>query len=414
MRLFQLEIKRVLKTRMTLGLLLAALALSFLMAYIPTTFPGCVYQDENGQEVELNGLEAVRYIKEKRKEIEGEVTPQNIRKAVETYQFYLNKYEVETVYELPKEVYYSEIMIYEPFFSRIREAFSNPDNGMGADLLTLDPKDVEAFYERCPQRLKELMNMEQKNHPSAQKKGIEMYEKVDFPFEYYYGLGNGDIDYQTLLIFLIAIFCAMIAAPVFSTEYQTGADDILRCTKYGRVHLGMTKVFSALTICGTSFLLCGIIWILTINTLFGWESTKSSMQIIFSVSSLLNLNIGQLEWGVLAASFLCMLAAVSFTLFLSSRLKSTVSSMGLALLFCVLPLIVYMSVPGMLGEYLRCILPGGGIGMQNSFLYALIDLDFLHLGSFSIWNAYVILIASVVEIPVFAGLAVHSYCHRSV
>lgn len=412
MRLLQLEIKRVLKTRMTWILLLIALILSFVMAYIPTTFPECVSIDENGRKVELKGLEAVRYIGAQRSEIQGEVTPQKIRKAVEVYQYYLNKYEVSTIYELPEEVYFGEIMIYAPFFRGIREVFSNPENGMAAEILELDPEEVEAFYEKCPERMEALMDMEQNGHPSAQKKGIEMYHKVSVPFYYYYGVGDESMDYQTLLTFLITIFCAMIAAPVFSSEYQTGADDILRCTKYGRGHLGIIKVFSSLLICGISFLVCGTVWILTTNSLFGWESTKSSMQMIFSVSSLLNLNMGQLEWGILLASFLCLLSTVSFTLFLSSKMKGTVSSMGVALLFCVLPLIVYIGVPGRLGEWLRCLLPSGGIGMQNSVLYAVIDLEFLHLGSLSVWNTYVILAAAVIEIPLFVGLAVYCYCRR--
>lgn len=412
MRLFQLEIKRVLKTRMTWILLLAAFVLSFVMAYVPTTFSACIYQDENGQRVELKGLEAIHYIQEQRSEAEGEVTPQKIRKAVEVYQYYLNKYEVSTIYELPEEVYYGEIMVYAPFFSRIREAFSDSDNGMAAEILELDPERVEDFYKKCPERMKALMDMEQNGHPSAQKMGVEMYSEVNFPFYYYSGIGMDTMDYQTILIFLTAIFCAMIAAPVFSTDYQTGADDILRCTKHGKGRLGVVKVVSALLICGTSFLLCGTIWILTTNSLYGWESTKSSIQMIFSVSSLLNLTIGQLEWRIMFASLLCVLSTVSFTLFLSSRMKNTVSSLGLALLFCMMPLLVYIGVPGMIGEWIRCILPSGGIGLQNSLLYAAVDLEFLHLGSFSMWNFYVILAAAAIEIPVFMGLSVYSYCRR--
>lgn len=413
MRLFRLEIKRVLKTRMTWILLVCAFVFSFLMAYIPATFPRYTYQDENGQSVHLKGLEAFRAVKEQRAAIEGEVTPQKIRKAVEVYQRDLGRYGAESMYELPEEVFYGEIMIYEPFFSRIREAFANPENGFAADLMELDPKEAEAFYEKCPERMAALMDMEQKGHPSAQEKGMEMYGRVGFPFYYYEGVGSTSMDYQALLMFLLTIFCAMIAAHVFSTEYQTGADDILRCTKYGRVHLGVVKVLSAVTVCGSSFLACGVIWILVTNSLFGWESTKSSIQMIFSVSSLLEMNVGQLEWRLLRAGFLCLLASVSFTLFLSSRMKSTVSSMGFALFFCILPVLIYFAVPGTAGEWMRCLLPGGGLGVQNCLLYTVVDLVFLHVGGFSIWNTYVILIAAAAEIPVFTGLAVYGYCRRS-
>lgn len=401
---------------MTWILLGIAFMLSFMMAYIPTTFPHYTYQDENGQSIDLKGLEAFHRIKEQRSGIYGEVTPQKIRKAVEVWQYYTSQYEIESTYsaylELPAEIYYSELITYEPFFERAEVAFSDPDTGQGAELSALDPVEVEAFYEKCTDYVKSLMDREQGSHSLAYEKGVEMYEKVSFPFYYYDGAGGESMDYQTLLMFLITIFCVMIAAPVFSSEYQTGADDILRCTKYGRIHLGMTKVFSALAICGGSFLLCGTIWILTTNGLFGWEGTKSSMQMIFSVSNLLNLNIGQLEWGMMFGGFLCLLSILSFTLFLSSRMKSTVSSVGTALLFCVLPLLVYFAVPGMPGKWIRCILPGSGIGLQNSLLYALTGREFLRLGSLSFWSPYVILAAAAVEIPVFIGLTIYCYCHK--
>lgn len=48
-----------------------------------------------------------------------------------------------------------------------------------------------------------------------------------------------------MYIFLLAILCAVIVAPVFSTEYQTGADDIIRCTKNGRMRLATVKIASA-------------------------------------------------------------------------------------------------------------------------------------------------------------------------
>lgn len=86
--------------------------------------------------------------------------------------------------------------------------------------------------------------------------------------------------------------------------------------------------------------------------------------------------------------------------------------MGTALLFCVLPLFVYFAVPGMLGKWVRCILPGSGIGLQNSLLYAVTGREFLRLGSLSFWNPYVILAAAAVEIPVFIGLAIYCYCHQ--
>ncbi len=40
-------------------------------------------------------------------------------------------------------------------------------------------------------------------------------------------------------ILLALLFCVVIAVLVFSADYQSGADDILRCTRHGRSRLGV-------------------------------------------------------------------------------------------------------------------------------------------------------------------------------
>jgi hypothetical protein len=397
---------------MTGILLCAALLLSIVMAYIPTTFRYVMATDEQGNQVEWKGLDAICYTKKLRAELEGEVTTQKILEAVEMCQKALKEYDAETVYQLPEDVYFEQYYPYAPFLHGVTEAFADPDTGIGADIREIDLEEVEEYYEKCPERLETLLKMEQRNYPDAQMQAENMYQKVNFPFVYYSGMNGESMDYQTLLIFMITIFCAMIAAPVFSADYQTGADDILRCTRHGKLRLAVTKIVSALLICSVSFLICVTVWILTTNALFGWESTKTSLQMMYSISSLPAMTMGQLEWFQMFASLLCLLSIVSFTLFLSARMRNAVPSLALAILACLFPVIAYVAISGTVGDWLCCLLPGGGIGIQNSLLYALTDLNFLHIGSHSIWNVYVILLAAVVEIPLFIGLAVVSYCRR--
>ena len=68
---------------------------------------------------------------------------------------------------------------------------------------------------------------------------------MEKPFQYYSGIGSNAMDYQVLLIYLITILCVVIASPIFSSDYQTGADDILRCTKHGRGKMAGRKIGSA-------------------------------------------------------------------------------------------------------------------------------------------------------------------------
>ena len=412
MRLFYLEIRRVLTTRLTWGLLAVSLLLSVGMGYLPVTFESYSYQAEDGSWTELKGLRAVRHMQSLPQASPGEVTPQLLREVLENCQDVLRTYGKENIWALPREAFCGkDIILYSSLLSRVNEAAMRPD-GTAPGLLHVTGEQAEQFYDLCRTRLEKLIELEQAAHPAAGEAAQRMYEKVGFPFFYEYGLGSDSMDYQTLLIFMIAFFCVSIAAPVFSADYQTGADDIQRCAKYGRIRLGIYKILSALLICGTAFLLCMAVFLLVTDSLFGWKGLKNSMQVVYSVSSLLPVNLGGLQLAVAAGSLLFLLSLLSFTLFLSSKLKNTVSSLAISLVFCMLPVILSVALPERAADLAGCILPGGGIGIQNSLLCELTDFHFLHFGDVSFWKPWVMLAASAAEAPVFLGLALHGYCRR--
>ena len=412
MRLMKLELKRVLKTRSTLILLTLSLVLSLVMAYIPTTFSYVTYRDANGDTVKLLGLDAVQYLKTLQSDTAGTVTPQKVRQAVEAYQSCLTKYGVENTYDLPDGVYEADILPYAPLLHGVREAFADPNTGIAPSLMDIDPEKVDDFYGACEDRLASLMKLEQKDHPVAQEAAKRLYSRVETPYQLYPGYTTDAMDYQLLLSFLIVLFCAVIAAPIFTSDYQTGADDIYRCTKYGRMKFAVTKIVSALLICGTAFSLCAAVFLLVSNSLYGWECTKTSIQMLYSIVNLPNLNLGQLQWVCAGVYCLCLLATVSFTLFLSSRLRNVVTSLSVALVCCILPVILYVGLPSEIGQWIYTILPAGGVALQTSFLYSLVDFAFWNIGNIAIWTPYVMLGAYCVEIPLFLCLAVYSYCTR--
>ena len=150
------------------------------------------------------------------------------------------------------------------------------------------------------------------------------------------------------------------------------------------------------------------------NSLFGWEGTKTSMQVIFSATSLLPYNIGQLQWANMLGGCLLFLSTICFTLFLSACAKNNVSALAMALIFVLLPLIAYMAIPGQTGEWIQALLPGAGIGLSNSFLYGMLNFDFLHLGSASFWNTDAMLVLALVKIPLFIVFAILIYDKKKI
>lgn len=413
MRLLLLEIKRILKTRTTVILLFSSLFLAFLMAYIPTTFSFHEYTDAEGNKVKLTGLASIEYEKRMQADLAGTVTPDKVRQAVERYQACLTKYGVTNSYDLPEGVYEEEIMPYAPLLHGVREIFADPATGIAPSIMEIDPERIDDFYGQCERRNTSLLEQEQREHPAAQALAREMYREVEKPFWFFPGYGSNPMDYQVIIAFLVLLFCTVITAPVFTSDYQTGADDILRCTKHGRTKLAGIKILSALLICTVTFSLCTLIYITVSDSLFGWECTKTSMQMIYSVVNLPDMNIGQLQCFLAVSGLLCTAAAVSFTLFLSSKFKNMVVSLSVALLFCILPIIVYIALPTAVGNWVYPVIPASGVGLQTSILYAVIDFDFWNVGKHAVWLPHVMLGAYIIEIPMFIVLTIRSYSRHN-
>lgn len=411
MRVLKLEIKRIMKTRRTIVLLALSFFFTVWMAYLPVTYVGVTILDEAGEESAIEGREAIAYIKEMRKSMAGVVTPEKIRQALEAYQACLQEYGVENQYELPGGVYGSRLLPYSQFFGGIREAYADRDTGMAPSIMEIAPEQVENYYAACEERLDSLMKMEQKDNPKIQQKALNMYRNVEQPYQYYPAYPSDAMEYEGFLAMILLLFGAIIAAPVFSSDYQTGADDILRCTKHGRVRLGVAKIITAAGITSILFTVCMLLYVLISNYFFGWESVKTSMQLEFSITNLVNWNIGKLQFWVALAGLMSIMATVCFTLFLSSRCKNVVTSLSIGLLICFVPFFFNMIFSNLSQKVLwtRSLLPSSGICPPSSFLYEAADYHFLKLGNFVMWVPYAEMVFAGIEIILFTILAVRSY-----
>ena len=414
MRILRLELKRMLKSKLTWILLVLSLLFSALLAYLPTTYCYSNYTDEAGNEISLTGLASIAYEKERQTDASGIVTPERVREAVEIYQACLTSYGVAESYDLPEGVYEREILPIAPLLHGVKEAFADPDTGMAPTIMEIDPAQIDDYYSVCEARIVSLMAMEQPDSQAAQHKAVEMYRQIEKPFEVYPGMSSAVMDYQNIMGFLVLLFCVVIAAPVFSADYQSGADDILRCTKYGRINLGVAKLLAVLLISGLAFIVCAVTFIVVTNSLFGWECIKTSIQMMYSIVTLAEMDIGQLQVLFAVAGLLSVLASVSFTLFLSSKCKSTVSSLAASLVFCIAPVVICMTVPGALSTWLCSILPASGTSIQTSILYAITDFQFLNFGRLAVWTPYAMIGSCVIEIPLFSFLTIRSYCKHTV
>ena len=409
MRLLGLEIKRVMKTKITIFALSLAILFSFVLAYIPTTFVYSIEGFQDGEPEYVTGIDAIKLKQQIEKEIQGEVTQKKIVNAVSTYQTALKENQVEETYELPIEVYHEYLDPIYPLFTPICNAYGNKKNAASADIKMLNSEELGDFYTAADDYFNMKLLQQQGKNPNAIAKAQEMRSKVTKPYQYYSGITSDAMDYEVLTLFFILLCCTVVCAPVFSADYQTDADSILRCTKKGRTTLAITKILSALMISGICTVVCLLIWCISTTLFFGMEGMKTSVQMIASIACMLNMNMGQLIWVHAGIGLLIVITSICFTLFLSAKSKTNVQVMATSILSCLVPLVLYWVLPERYANVLKCFLPSSGIGINNSVLYDMVGLRFVNIGSLAIWTPYLIVLVALLEIPLFVGLAIKSY-----
>lgn len=130
MRLFRLEVKRIMKSRRTLILFTVALLMSIVMAYLPISFESINQPGENGEVIELDGIPAIQFKKDYYEKTAGEITPQKLAEALRTYQSYVKEY--GTLDDVPLDIYIENIMAIRPMLKGLTEAFADSKTGMAA------------------------------------------------------------------------------------------------------------------------------------------------------------------------------------------------------------------------------------------------------------------------------------------
>lgn len=408
MRLFLLECKRLLKSRRSLVLVAFMLAFTVFMAIVPTTY--LTSFDTQGNV--FTGSDALACDKALGADIAGAVTPEKVEQALITYQDVFARYNAETTFDLPNEAY-AEINPIQQLLFDLGDLY--PDgNGHTQAWLAIDPDDISTYYETIPLRVGQLAAAQYPAVPEVGAYFTDLYKAVDTPFNYVPWADATTLDYLVMLAFVLLLCCALITVPVFASDYQTGADDIQRCTKNGRARLGWTRVFASLLICGVLTSVCLALYWCISNSLYGWEVTDASAQMLalFGPLTPLPFDFGGLQILFSVLALLTILATVCAVLFLSSRLKNLVAATGCALLLCFLPVLIKMIAPAAASDWINTFLPSSGVALQACTLYALRDFGLLQIGPVLCWLPIAMSVCAAVELVLFAALTVASYVRR--
>ncbi len=412
MRILLLEMKRVIRSRMTWILLAIAIALSVIISYQAIAGAQHTDIDKSGQETKITGMEAIRANKKQMQPYEGAITEKKLKNALLILQQYYrdnqtNTNDAKIIASFNKNVApisYMLDMIYGVYPGSEDEYES---------LNKINPNRIDTFYQQRIQTLNSQIEAQYPGNQNILHEVQKMNSKVKEPFFLNSGYMSDNTINLCILIFLLVLICAMIVSPAFSADYQNGSDDILRCAKNGHVKLAAAKLCSAVLIMLAMFVVCVLIFVSTVNSAYGWSSLQSSIQAT-SVLSFVPLTMGQEQGLTVLAGLLTLLSAVCFILFISAKCQHPTTTLIIAIAFCILPAILHSVWHGNVANFLICVLPTGGAGISHNFFTQLNQTTFIHLGSLDVWAPYMTIVAAIIEIPMFFILAIRAYCkHQS-
>ncbi len=412
MRLLKVELKRIIKSRQTMILMIAGICLSTLLAVAPVLFVSADVYDNNGKVQELNGISAIRYWRAITASSDGEVTPDKLKTALATYQECIKKYGNPDGENFPRDVYMEKISPINDLLRLLPVTYSDFVDGnlipRGLTDISLD--ELDSFYEACDTRLTNVIKVDREIESTSQIAG-SLYSKVDRPFKLYAGYTRDAFDYLCFSILFLVIIGVVLSAPLFSENYESGADHILRCTKYGRGKLARTKVIVNMLPSILIYVVGITIHLLISDLSFGTITLKTSVQALYDTISLPNLNLFQLQIVLAVGGLLTLISVNAFTYFLSAKLERVAGTICISLLAAVAPLFISAAAGT---NWVSSILPAGGIGLTNNLLMQLVDFRFLHLGSYSFWTPQVTMLFTIIWVPIFLILAVRSYCKHQI
>ena len=313
----------------------------------------------------------------------------------------------------PNDLYQEYIAPVRQLTNQIEEAYTIPSDGFWTwtPLEQIPVEEMSGFYNKVENYRYDIIDYQYGGNQNVRDIAQELSDKIERPFLMYGDFSFESMEYFELTIFLLVILCGAIAAPTFSENYENGSDQILRCTKYGRIHCSIAKFCAISSILSLFYLLCTCIHIGILNVAFGTESLGTSIQMFGSIVSLANLNIGQLEIVLIFCGLLTVISTVCAILFISAKTRTSFAAVLIAIVLIILPIILYF-ILGM--SWIVYIFPSSGVGLQNSLLYQLSDMNFVMIGKSVVWVPKMIYIIPFIEMIVFIFLTIRTYCKHQI
>lgn len=328
LELVKFELKKLFTKKMNIIVLIVCLFLiTILFGLSGIDF---LASDELGNN--YKGQEAINLRKEQIAQLKGTLTNERITKEIKDLQdlrknpdnLVVNSYGEE---DFSKKIYNEYLDNRLNLLTNINKVYAGYNSSYIDEILKVDLENTEDFYTLRQNVIKESLNQDYsgKTYTDQEKDyWIEKSSKVKTPFEYdfYYGWSNTFNSYQMTVVTIIAV-CICLSS-IFSGEYQSGADNIILTSKYGKSKAITAKIIASIIFATIVFIVYLIFSVGSVLLMFGTDGWNLPIQImnILSVYPLTFLEAFLFNVGI---SYAILLGMVGLTLFLSSKLKGSIA-----------------------------------------------------------------------------------------
>ena len=203
-----------------------------------------------------------------------------------------------------------------------------------------------------------------------------------------------------------------MVASVFSARYESGEDSVIRCTEFGRGKIVRTTVVAAVTVSSIMYLLGIGIHLLVSDTIFGIETLKESVQVLYTVYALPSFSLLELQIVLALTGWICCIAVTVMATSISASVSEASSAMVLSIIMVFLPIFIYTGTGTV--NWLLALLPSAPVGLSNNMLYNLLDLRFLRIGGNVFWYPMVLVVIELIETLLFGIISRFAYIRHQV
>lgn len=287
----------------------------------------------------LSGPDAIAQVKAERDAHAGPIASEQAARGIAAYQdAVFAKIDSETVLQMTGSAVYSLMLetygqettdeLYDPYWTTLLNPWRTPGQEPAQTAALVTPEMAADWYGSVAQMTQDALDEGQGGmwpYTEAERSyWTRMEASVAEPIEYgYVGGWENIVNCAAFLSFAILAVCVTLA-PVFSFEYQSGADAVVLSTRHGRGRLVAAKTVASLAWASAYFAACAAIVAGISLAFFGTEGFWLSVQNI-SLSSPYPLSAGQAALVSIALMYASCVGFACLTLAISSRARSTLS-----------------------------------------------------------------------------------------